>query len=278
MAFEMPPGLCRPSSWPVRQQRRHVATAQFNNQVLDSLTTINSKVEGFSFEADFNRMSEQIDKLQSSVNLILQRVDIAMTNEDLEKRLESMELLLFRRNFKDFVQIDRQVLAAVPASQPEPEASPLKAQQITKTETELSNPRKCINFDIFSEAEDYNTDRKLLTKNASTITDRSHGTLQDLAGELEALSLNGEWVPLESPRINDLVYVEERFLSMNDVQINLERLWIGRVIYVDAEGDAQVVFPLCPTAAQWLPKNKFAKMRVQADANIPEDSHAEEYT
>jgi hypothetical protein len=96
----------------------------------------------------------------------------------------------------------------------------------------------------------------------------SHGALQDLARELESSSLIGKWITLQSPSVNDLIHVKEPFLSLNDVQINLEQNWLGRVITVDREGDVQAMFPVCPTAAQWIPKNKFANLRVRVDADI----------
>jgi hypothetical protein len=141
MAFQLPPGLNRPSSWPVRHQRRHLATTAFNAQVLESLATITSKVQSPVCEVELTSMREQIDKLQANVNLILQMVDLSASphpaSEDLEKRIASMELLLFRCTMRDFTQIDEKVTKSMPPSQPEAEDSPLKAQ--------------CLNFEIYTE-------------------------------------------------------------------------------------------------------------------------------
>ena len=85
-----PPGLVRLSSWPTRHHRRHAATIEFNSTVLTSLES----------------MHDRLGVLDSKLTNLESRMSTAT---ELENRVSSMELLLFRRTFAEFTRIDDMV-------------------------------------------------------------------------------------------------------------------------------------------------------------------------
>ena len=142
----MPPGLERPSSWPVRNYRRHAATVSFNAQVLTAMSDILQRVE------EFGKRIEACTSLPARMENLAQKVDQLVDlcqgdtssypfveNNRLERRVASMELLLFRTDLHGFAAIDSclktSLQCVIPAGrdstdekiEPDAEASPDQA-------------------------------------------------------------------------------------------------------------------------------------------------------
>ena len=101
--------LDRPSSWPVRNQRRHAAAANFNMQVLGSLSQMATKLDKIEHLDDaVTQLAQRINELVLTVHgLPLRHEEPEHPNtDDLEKRIASMELLLFRTPLPKFDKID----------------------------------------------------------------------------------------------------------------------------------------------------------------------------
>ena len=101
-----PPGLERPSSWPVRSNRRHAAIAEFNASLMATLDLLMRKVsdleESVRSSSSHLLLSSISDKLEQLLS-----TDIESTREDmLEARIASMEALLFRTPPEDFPIFD----------------------------------------------------------------------------------------------------------------------------------------------------------------------------
>ena len=95
----------RPSSWPVRSQRRHAATIEFNNHVLSSLGDISlrlSRIEDTRSEV----------RMLPPPGLTVPTTSEATLRSKLEKRVSGMESLLFRASFSDFQVLDQVVADA----------------------------------------------------------------------------------------------------------------------------------------------------------------------
>jgi hypothetical protein len=101
MASLIPPGLHRPSSWPIRHERRHAAVATFNAHVVTSLTQINEQLETLActqctLQNKFNGLETKIDTMLDKFEHIFMSTLISEVRyEMLENRVSSLELLLF---------------------------------------------------------------------------------------------------------------------------------------------------------------------------------------
>ena len=146
-----PPVLQRPSSWPVRNQRRHVATTNFNAEVVNSLASITTKLDS------------GVAALAAKLDMVLEEIrpsQFVRGMDELGKRIDSMELLLFRTHLKDFQAIDANLDGMLRESlplQPEPELSPPKRCgliQLKHQHAEAEPPVSALNFDIYDERVD----------------------------------------------------------------------------------------------------------------------------
>lgn len=93
----------------------------------------------------------------------LQTNPTAASYAELEKRISSMELLLFRCNLKEFEAIDKKISSSLDSNQPEPEISPQKLPAIDEhIDVQLADDCRvlpqCLNFDIYSENGDIDTE------------------------------------------------------------------------------------------------------------------------
>merc|ERR1719362_1242095 len=107
MAFQSPPGLARPSSWPVRLQRRHAAVTTFNAEVLQRLQ---------DNALTHSALADTVQNLSNKIDMLINRFDSPVASQtshaepvDLLARVESMELLLFRTSLENFGKIDLQL-------------------------------------------------------------------------------------------------------------------------------------------------------------------------
>ena len=242
-----PPGLPRPSSWPVRNQRRHAATASFNAKVLESLLDISLKLDGISNKLDnFKEGNESC-------------------TDELEKRVKGMELLLFRTHLDDFKTIDASIMGTPSLrfrTQPDPELSPLADQNSASTA-----PDDAARFDIFEERIDAacqwewqpcaGGDEAVIQFPSPAIDasiqfagvgcEDSWATLLsaddlNLVGEMR--DMTGDWETFREPEVGWKIRTVKGFVTA-DAPI---RLWLpkgicGVVRNVDDEGYMQVFFP-----------------------------------
>ena len=100
-----PPGLDSPgkeSSWPVRNRRRHAATVEFQNLVMSQFLEVFRRLDSIDARItpqakhDPNNVAQHIGK------------DTA-TLVEIEKRVRSMELVLFRTSMHDVQYVDAPV-------------------------------------------------------------------------------------------------------------------------------------------------------------------------
>ena len=100
-------GFSRPSSWPVRNQRRHAAIAEFQSQVLELLADMSSRL--LHMETSLSGL--QVCLPLGLTNLCAPQVSECDTSHvqkinRMEERIASIETLLFKASFEDFKTID----------------------------------------------------------------------------------------------------------------------------------------------------------------------------
>ena len=108
----------RPSSWPVRNERRHCAMAKFNAEVLSQLADIASRLQ----RIEDNLSSPQLTPPPglNDANAILYQ-DRGNSLVDMDNRLSRMEMLLLRTPLPDFKELDRELKVFVHEAKVEPE-------------------------------------------------------------------------------------------------------------------------------------------------------------
>ena len=97
-----PPGLDasgKESAWPVRNRRRHAATMEFQSLVMDQFAEIFRRLDSID-----SRITSQ--RQQALNNALQHNGRDPDTVVEVEKRVRSMELLLFRTSLEDFQYID----------------------------------------------------------------------------------------------------------------------------------------------------------------------------
>ena len=103
-----------------------------------------------------------------------------------------------------------------------------------------------LNFADACVATDVPMEGYILTGDADTIVNSSQ--------------LIGEWLPFDKCAEDDVIKVMQPFLDHNRAfQIRLETSFIGKVVAVDMDGDAEVVFPHLP-GSRVVIKSNFEKM------------------
>ena len=108
----------RPSSWPVRNERRHCAIAKFNAEVLSQLTDITSRLQRIEDNISPPPISHPPGLTDSGVLDCQDRNSLIYALED---RLSRMEKLLLRTPLADFEKLDRKIQAFVHETQAEHE-------------------------------------------------------------------------------------------------------------------------------------------------------------
>ena len=108
-------GFSRPSSWPVRNQRRHAAIAEFQSQVLELLADMSSRL--LHMETSLSGL--QVCLPLGLTNLCAPQVSKCNTSHvqkmnRMEERIASIETLLFKASFEDFKTIDEVIANAKP--------------------------------------------------------------------------------------------------------------------------------------------------------------------
>ena len=141
-----PPGLERlerPSSWPVRNKRRHYAVSSFNDGVNASLAELLDRSnQHVAVQSTLHSMimavSEKLDTLLDKFSRCRETSSFRDEKiQALKKRVEGMELLLFRTSLADFPIIDQRIAettalgsstreCAKDQMEPESETSPIK--------------------------------------------------------------------------------------------------------------------------------------------------------
>jgi hypothetical protein len=92
----------------LRTHRRHAATMEFNSQVLSSLHEVMSRLDKIQgMEGVITSLSRKVDLMIKKADPPAQPVQV----DELEKRISSMELLLFRIRLDDFDKIDAVIMA-----------------------------------------------------------------------------------------------------------------------------------------------------------------------
>ena len=170
MASQCPPGLQRPSSWPIRNQRRHSAIAEFNAGLMSSLQDLHVKVENNAInmrilQTSITDLSEKVDGFTAKSATALSSNANELHFKELAQRVSGMELLLFGSSLEDFQNvIDKRINQATCISsqsatdtcvnnEPEAERSPCKAAGPYHEEPNGANnaPIPCPHFDISDE-------------------------------------------------------------------------------------------------------------------------------
>ena len=147
---------CRPSSWPVRNERRHCAIAKFNAEVLSLLTDITSRLERIEDNlspAPINHPPGLMDSGAIGCQYRNGLIDV------LEDRLSRMEKLLLRTPLPDFEELDRKIHAFLHETQAEPEreGSPAMSATLSTSSTTSSHEalEKCNDIITELHAEEY---------------------------------------------------------------------------------------------------------------------------
>ena len=99
--------LYRPSSWPVRSQRRHAATAEFNSKVLTLLEDVTSRLGRIE-----SSLANGAYRVPPGLEATILQENAHDDVDQLEERVRSMEALLFKASFQDFQVLDRIVADA----------------------------------------------------------------------------------------------------------------------------------------------------------------------
>ena len=97
-----PPGLDSPgkeSSWPVRNRRRHAATVEFQTSVMNHFVEVFRRLD--SIDA---RITPQAKHDPDNVAQHIGKDTTTLV--EIEKRVRSMELFLFRTSLHDFQYVD----------------------------------------------------------------------------------------------------------------------------------------------------------------------------
>ena len=107
------PGFTRPSSWPIRNQRRHAAIAEFQSQVIELLSDVSSRLLHIetALSGLQGRLPPGLTKPCVPQTGKCESADAEKINS-IEKRIASMETLLFRASFEDFKTLDEVIATA----------------------------------------------------------------------------------------------------------------------------------------------------------------------
>ena len=256
MADGMADVFCRPSSWPVRSQRRHAATIDFNDKVLALFSDVTSRlvrIETSLTSAPWSTPPGLDEPCVHRIGYDAEKITV------LEKRVLSMEVLLFKASFDDFKVLDGIVADARAqngacrfrddSAEPEKEITPMH----------LSTPDDTMYYGIYDEAKDADTQTdhgtcvdksvQVLTKDAEcqwTGSEENFRTMltHEEYTDIEHMALGGEWEVLKDPEKGDIVEVAAPFMSNDEyMQVQLRKGVRGRVDRVDEDGDLKVFFP-----------------------------------
>jgi hypothetical protein len=111
-----PPGLTRPSSWPVRHERRHAAVSTFNAHVTKSLDKLNQRLDDMKLqtvEDKINNLEKKFDMMINQLGHCMQvQPTVDAQCDSLEERINSMEILLLRTSIEDFRSIDKRMICS----------------------------------------------------------------------------------------------------------------------------------------------------------------------
>ena len=106
------------------------------------------------------------------------------------------------------------------------------------------SPRQCLNFDIYSDIGDAVAE-PLTNAPRSEQSSQTDCSPLRLAVEYEELqNLTGSWEPVARLHVDQQVEVLNTFLSWDKVQVELRQGSRGKVLQIDADGDAKVEFPV----------------------------------
>ena len=91
----------RPSSWPIRNERKHAAIVNSNVEIWRKLDAIsNAMTSMFStdrLDRGVDRMQNTVSRLESNINVLIQRLDAdTPTLSGVDHRVTKLELLLLR--------------------------------------------------------------------------------------------------------------------------------------------------------------------------------------
>ena len=225
---------CRPSSWPIRNQRRHAAAVTFQTKMLETVSSISERLQSIE------RHLKHVHGLTGPPpGLAGDNPDVS-PRRDIDSRMDRVEKLLFRMGFEEYEHLDKNIDAA----------TTLGADRPPEPEKEAS-PSTCPNtafFSIFDSQVDKisQTDEQVNPRMVEKIIQTEPLEIEraDKTDAITYANLTGEWIPISDLIVNDVVKVVTPFLdSTTGVRINLAVDMFGKVLKVDEEGDAEIRFP-----------------------------------
>ena len=253
----------RPSSWPVRTERRRCAAAEHNHRVYTFLEEILARLS--SIEAAVNARPDAIPAppgLQST-----SEDGDSKNNTKLVDRIELLE--------KVYVLTDWEALESTCDALSTSTTSG-KLTTVTKCSGvgtgDDQSPHASLSFDIFDQREDASVQTIVTTENARDMETQTVGLNEWRQNQCDNMAadlykeLKGTWTPINNAIANDMVRVVTPFVdSTVGVQIQLPKDVVGKIIQVDAEGDALVRFPgLAPLIpgerSRWILASAFQNM------------------
>lgn len=214
----------RPSSWPVRNQRRHAATMTFQTRLFEELTSISSRLQG---------IEEVLKNVSTSTNappgLGGCGCQYATTpTSDMGVRIERMEM--------HFEQIDQVISAAAnlvtnQAPEPEKETSPATGDDV-------------VFFNIYDAREDKVVQTEDVEKGVTHERATQTGNVKEADFPASQHLLSGIWEPLAALSPGDVIRTDASFLSHDGLlKVEIPQATHGKVIEIDKEGDALINFP-----------------------------------
>ncbi|CAE8625239.1 unnamed protein product [Polarella glacialis] len=151
-----------PSSWPMRNEHRHVAVARDFNILISRLDNRESAIAVMTSKLE-NLHHELLPKINASDEC----KDIPCLSRqvhDVSGRIDRMEFLLFRSSLQDFAKLDEEITALLPRLQdqllqerPDFEPSPERPSTLRSDPPGLevpadANPKMCLRSDISDDA------------------------------------------------------------------------------------------------------------------------------